>query len=206
MVESSYDYMVRSGQIPARTDPNTSLDWRTNQWTAPPANTRPAGVTPPMANETSIPLDTSNQFTLPDDKYPYSGLPESYRDRLLGFVMPQLEQGINNQRGDIDDFTQNALGTYRQELDRSMKEMIPNQINQLANRGILSSTVASDTLSRTASKAATQSATKGYETAMQAALMKNNIPNTLAGLLQYGQSSQDPSIMYQVMAQLLASL
>jgi hypothetical protein len=164
------------------------------------------GVVPPMQNETSVQLDESNQFQLPEDKYPYSGLPESYRDQLLGFVMPQLQNSVENMPGNIDQFTQNAQSSYQQQLQNSLKTMIPQQINQLANRGILSSTVASDTLSDTISKAATASSSKGYETAMQGALMKANIPNTLSGLLQYGQSQQDPSIMYRTMAQLLASL
>jgi hypothetical protein len=120
--------------------------------------------------------------------------------------MPQLQSGVENMSGNIDEFTNQALGSYQQQLQSSLKTMIPNQINQLANRGILNSSVASDTLSQTMSRAATQSATKGYETAMQSALMKANIPTTLAGLLQYGQSSQDPTVMYRTMAQLLASL
>jgi len=154
---------------------------------------------PPGADETST-------FMLPEDKYPYSGLPESYRDQLLSFVMPRLQTSVTNMPQNIDNFTNQALGTYRQELQNALKEMIPNVINNLAKRGILSSSVAENTLAQTASKAATQSATKGYETAMQAALMKNNIPNTLAGLLQYGQYSQDPSVMYRTMANILASL
>jgi hypothetical protein len=166
------------------------------------------GVYQPRGNplDQTVPQKADQGFTLPEDKYPYSGLPESYRDQLLSFVMPQLQNSVQNYPQNIDDYTQNALGTYRQELDRSMKDMIPQQINQLANRGVLSSTVASDTLSRTASRAITQSATKGYETAMQASMLKAGIPATLSGLLQYGQSSQDPSVMYRTMAELLASL
>lgn len=148
----------------------------------------------------------NNTFEIPTDIEPYSGLPKSYRDQLLSFVMPQLQQGVENMPSNIDEFTKQAQGSYQQQLQNSLKTMIPRQINQLANRGILSSSVASDTLSQTISNAATQSATKGYETAMQAALMKANIPNTLQGLLQYGQSSQDPTVMYRTMAQLLASL
>ena len=153
------------------------------------------------------PAQTSqNTFEMPTDIMPYSGLPQSYRDQLLSFVMPNLESGINNQRRDIDRYTNQAQGSYQQQLQNALKTMIPQQINQLANRGILSSSVASDTLSDTISKATTQSAGKGYETAMNAALMKANIPNTLSGLLQYGASSQDPTVMYRTMAELLASL
>ena len=168
------------------------------------------GDTNILPNETSIQAppvaNAQNTFEMPTDIMPYSGLPKSYRDQLLGFVMPQLQQGVENMPRNINQYTNEALGTYQQQLQNSLKTMIPRQINQLANRGVLDSSVASDTLSQTISQAATQSATKGYETAMQAALMKANIPTTLSGLLQYGQSSQDPTVMYQTMAQLLASL
>lgn len=160
----------------------------------------------PGAPGNPLKQENQNEFMFPSDKYPYSGLPESYRDQLLSFVMPQLRGSVENYSSNIDDFTQQALGSYRQEFDKMIKDILPREINQLANRGILSSTVASDTLGRATSEAARASATKGYETGMQAALMRANIPNTLAGLLQYGQSTQDPSVMYRTMAQLLASL
>jgi len=133
-------------------------------------------------------------------------LPESYRDRLLSFVMPNLQNQVTNLPANIDKYTESAIGGYRQELDRILKDILPKQIGNLANRGILDSSVASDVLSKTVSEVATASASKGYETAMNAALMKAQIPNTLAGLLQYGQSYQDPTVMYRTMAQLIASL
>jgi hypothetical protein len=184
------------GLQPGQTiDPSTGLPTKRQSYLGPSTDSWNAPAAPGSA-----------PFEMPTDIMPYSGLPESYRDQLLSFVMPQLQSGVENMSGNIDEFTNQALGSYQQQLQSSLKTMIPNQINQLANRGILSSSVASDTLSQTMSQAATQSATKGYETAMQAALMKANIPTTLAGLLQYGRSDQDPTVMYQTMAQLLASL
>jgi len=163
-----------------------------------------------LPNETSVQAppvaNSQNTFEMPTDIMPYSGLPKSYRDQLLSFVMPNLQQGVEKMPENIDKYTNQALGSYQQQLQNSLKTMIPQQINQLANRGVLSSSVASDTLSKAVSQAATQSASKGYETAMQAALLKVNIPTTLSGLLQYGQSSEDPTVMYRTMAQLLASL
>ena len=152
--------------------------------------------------------EAKNEFILPkgEDLKPYSGLPESYRDQLLGFVMPQLQQSVENLPGNIDAYTQNSLGTYRQELDSYLKENIPKVIGDLAKRGILDSSMASDIISKTTSQAALGSATKGYETAQKAAELKLNIPNTLAGLLEYGRYNEDPTVMYQTMAQLLASI
>ena len=214
-----------------------------------------------LPNETSVlgPPAAPPTFEMPTDIMPYSGLPSGYRDQLMNIVMPQLGQSLGDMSGTVDRFqqqganaytpvdlqgaynqidesTQQALGGFRQQLQNYLKEMIPRDINRLANRGVLSSTVAENMLSDTAARGARDASTKGYETlmaaagqkaalggqaaleasatqsqqryntAMQSALMRNNIPNTLAGLLQYGQSSQDPTVMYRTMAELLASL
>jgi hypothetical protein len=162
----------------------------------------------PNPTDPNLQASNSNEFMLPrgEDVKPYSGLPESYRDQLLSFVMPQLQQGVQNLPGNIDKYTGEALGGYRQELDNALKEMIPKYLQNFAKRGVLSSTVASDTLGKAVSNAAVQSSTKGYQTAMEAAKWKTQIPNTLGGLLEYGRSTEDPTVMYRTMADLLASL
>ena len=186
------------------TDPK--INETQNLGTVPPMeNETSVRYVPPMENETSVRYQ-NNTFEMPTDVMPYSGLPESYRDTLLSFVMPQLQDSVANMPKNIDDYTQNALGSYRQEFDRMIKEMLPKQIGRLANRGILNSSVASDTMSKAVSDMASESASKGYETAMKSALLKVGIPDTLAGLLQYGQSSQDPTVMYRTMADLLVNL
>jgi hypothetical protein len=125
---------------------------------------------------------------------------------LLGFVMPQLQQGITNLPANIDEYTQNALSTWRQELNNALDEVIPQKIGELANRGILSSSMAENILAQTAQRAATETAGMGYKTAMEAAQMKMDIPKTLGDLLQYGQYSEDPTVMYKILASLLAGM
>jgi hypothetical protein len=151
---------------------------------------------------------TTNEFVFPtgEEVAPYSGLPEEYRDMLLGFVMPNLQTGIENLPQNIDTYTQNALSTYRQELNSALDELIPQQIGKLANRGILNSSMAENILSQTISEAARKSAGMGYQTMLEAAKMKTEIPKTLGDLLQYGQYSEDPTVMYRVLASLLAGL
>jgi len=148
----------------------------------------------------------TNEFIFPKGEQvkPYSGLPESYRDTLLGFVMPQLQQSVTGMEGNIDDYTQNALGTYRQEFNNYINDAIPTQIRNLAKRGILDSSVAENTLSQTYSDALRRSSGMGYNTAMEAAKMKTQIPQSLGGLLSYGQYSEDPTVMYRTLASLLA--
>ena len=188
----------------------------------------------------------TNEFILPEDKYPYEGLPESYRDQLLSFVMPAVQANVQNAQAPINRFeqqaaaaytpidptgtytpvnmgqftpvntqgaytpvnqqgvytpvdtggfqsiapggytgvdlegmgqnidtgTQAALSTYRQQLQNYLKEMIPEDIRNLANRGVLSSTVAENMLSDTAAKGARDASTKGYETLIAAEMQK----------------------------------
>ena len=150
---------------------------------------------------------TTNEFVFPTGEQvkPYSGLPESYRDQLLGFMMPQLQSGVQNMEGNIDDYTQNALGTYRNEFNQYINEAIPKQLRNLSKRGILNSSVAENSLSQTYSDALRKSSGMGYNTAMEAAKMKANIPQSIGSLLQYGQYSEDPTVMYKTLAGLLAA-
>jgi hypothetical protein len=155
-----------------------------------------------------MPDDFTNEMIFPkgEDVKPYSGLPESYRDQLLGFAMPQLQSGVENMAGNIDDYTQNALGTYRQEFNQYINDAIPKQLRNLGKRGILDSSVAENTLSQTYSDALRRSSGMGYQTAMEAAKMKTQIPQTIGNLLQYGQYSEDPTVMYKTIAGLLANM
>ena len=153
-------------------------------------------------------MPNENEFVFPkgEDVKPYSGLPESYRDTLLSFVMPQLQSGVQNMEGNIDDYTNNALGTYRQEFNNYVGSEIPKQIRNLSQRGILDSSVAENTLSQTYSDALRKSSGMGYQTAMEAAKMKTNIPSSIGQLLQYGQYSEDPTVMYRTLASLLSGM
>jgi len=159
------------------------------------------------ANGNWVEDETTNEFVFPtgEEVKPYSGLPESYRDQLLGFMMPQLQSGVQNMEGNIDDYTQNALGTYRNEFNQYINDAIPKQVRNLGKRGILNSSVASDTLSQTYSDALRKSSGMGYQTAMEAAKMKTQIPQSIGSLLQYGQYSEDPTVMYKTLAGLLAA-
>jgi hypothetical protein len=155
-----------------------------------------------------MPDDFTNEMIFPkgEDVKPYSGLPEGYRDQLLGFAMPQLQISVENMSGNLDDFTNNALGTYNQQFNQYINDAIPKQLRNLAKRGVLSSSVAENSLSQTYSDAVRKSSGMGYQTAMEAARMKTQIPQTVGGLLQYGQYSEDPTVMYRTLAGLLSNM
>lgn len=121
----------------------------------------------------------------------YSGLPADYRDRLLQATMPTLEASVSNMVGNADAYANKANAQYSYMMNEALLPAIRQAIGSLANRGVLSSTVASDAIGNVASDAATQAGEKGYETAMKAALMKYGIPEILASVLNLGQYSQN---------------
>lgn len=149
-----------------------------------------------------------DDFTLPDPERvkPSSGaLPEEYRKMLLDVLIPQLTGSIGNLRGDADEYMNQAGNMYSNIFNKSLKQGMPDVIANLANRGVLDSSVASDTISKYASQIAAEQAGKGYETAAQSALMKFGIPQMLGQIGGLGQYSEDPTTLYRTLADLFAA-
>ena len=109
----------------------------------------------------------------------YAGLPTDYRDSLLQALMPRLKSAVTNMEPNIDKYTQEALASYQQGLQNALRTNVPASIRNLSNRGILNSTEGQKILGKVYSDAATDASTKGYTTAMQAALLKANMPEVL---------------------------
>ena len=170
--------------------------------------------------------DTSGMFDFPLDIMPttqsggssssYSGLPAQYRDQLLSALMPQLTSSITGMEGNIDQYTNQALGSYQQMMQNALRSNVPKGVEALANRGIMSSTMGENVMGNVYSAAAIDASNKGYETAMQAALLKANMPSVLADMGQLGSYTQssgsdnsrteDPTAMYRIMADLLKGM
>jgi len=144
----------------------------------------------------------------------YAGLPGGYGQSLLQSLMPQLQTSIADMPGNIDRYTGQALGGYRQMMQDALRRNIPSAIGNLANRGIISSTEGQRVLSDVYSSAAIDAANKGYQTAMQAALLKANIPSVLGQIGELGRVTtgagrtyqEDPTRMYSIAADLIRSM
>ena len=119
----------------------------------------------------------------------FQGLDQQYRDQLLQALIPQLSASVQNMPQNIDQYTGQALGSYQQMMQEALRNNIPKAISGLANRGILNSTEGQNVLGNVQSAAATDAAGKGYETAMQNALLKANMPQTLSQIAGLGQYS-----------------
>lgn len=183
--------------------------------------TAPVGASTPATTGTNVsgfnfPMDIMPTSSTSNSSTSYSGLPTQYQNQLLNALMPQLSSAITNMPGNIDEYTNQALGSYQQLMNNALKQNIPTALRTLANRGVLNSTEGQKVLGNVYSAAAQDAANKGYTTAMQAALLKANMPSTLATIGDLGKTStttstgtsqtSDPTVMYSTMANLIKSM
>jgi len=196
------------------TNPQTGLRQFYTDYTAD--NTSPYFTTPVAPAEQppffNFPLDIKPYTERTESSY--SGLSGGYGQGLLRSLMPQLQTSIANMPGNIDRYTGQALGGYQQMMQDALRRNIPTAIGNLANRGIISSTEGQRVLSDVYSSAAIDAANKGYQTAMQTALLKANIPSVLGQIAELGKIStttgrtyqEDPTRMYSIAADLIRSM
>lgn len=162
-----------------------------------------------------FPTDLKQTSESTSESSNYSGLPVNYQEQLLSALIPRLKSAVSNMESNIDKYTSNALSSYEQQRQNAIRTGLPKAIAGLANRGIINSTQGNEVMAKVLSDATTAASDKGYETAMQAALLKANMPSvlaTIAGLGKYTSGSgtstsysEDPTQMYQILATLLAS-
>ena len=171
------------------------------------------GTTASTGTGVDLPLDIMPTSTSMSSSY--TGMPGGFSQDILKALMPQLQSGIANMSGNIDTYTDQALGSYKQQMINAIRENIGPALDEMAKRGIINSTEGQKILANVYAKAATDASTKGYETAMQAALKKADIPTTLSTIAeQLGKSSasnsysysEDPTVMYQTLVDLIKAM
>ena len=123
----------------------------------------------------------------------YSGLDPAIQAALMKVVTPQLTGAVKNMSGNYDAYTNQALDSYQNMLQNALRQQIPTTLAGLTNRGILSSAAGNKVLSDVMSNAAISASDKGYQTAMQQALLKANMPAVLAQIAQLGQFTKGAS-------------
>lgn len=80
-----------------------------------------------------------------------------------------FQRRIMESLGEITKYNKMAYRRYRREGENALESAMPNVLNQLANRNMLNSSVASDSISKVANEIVQTYATKGYESAMATA-------------------------------------
>ena len=144
------------------------------------------------------------------DKYPrsgsYSGLPKDARDLIAGQVPEMLIQSVRDYPGQVDAYETGAMGdlglytklaarAYRNASQQALNQMMPGILNQLAQRNVLKSSAAPDTIAKAAGEVIPLYAQKGYEAAMQEASGRQTIRQTA-----FGARNQYPAILSAVTA------
>jgi hypothetical protein len=139
------------------------------------------------------------------DKYQQSrsGLPKQYQEQILEKLIPKLLKSVEGYEGNIDKSTQAAQELFETQSRRGMKDQLQGILNSLAGRNILNSSVASDAISKGMGDIVQTGAQKGYESQMNDAALKAQLPALLANIAQLGQSStsSDPLEPYKLLSQ-----
>jgi hypothetical protein len=153
--------------------------------------------------------EEANQAPLVDifqpDKYQQSrsGLPEKYQLQILESLIPKLLESVEGYEGNVDKSTQAAQELFESQSRRGMKQDLQGILNSLAGRNMLDSSVASDTIAKGMGDIVQTGAQKGYESQMNNAALKAQLPAMLANIAQLGQSStsSDPLEPYKLLSQ-----
>ena len=118
-----------------------------------------------------------------------SGLPEEFQSQLLSNIIPKLLSSTDTFRSDIDTSTKAASELFGSLSKNAIGKDATRILNELAERNVLDSSVASDTLSKSFSNIATEGAGRGFEAASLAAAQKAREPELLASIATLGQAS-----------------
>lgn len=145
----------------------------------------------------------SNQglaFDFPFDKYPssssssgsssYSGLPPQYQEQVLGGIIPKLLQSVQDMPEDIDQYTQDAMNAYGSTFKNMATQTMPSVLNDIFGRNMQESSIAGDVTSKAMSDITAGLQPQAYQTAMQAALLKSQMPGLLANIAGLGSYTQ----------------
>ena len=139
-----------------------------------------------------------------------TGMGGGYQQMLSKTMVPYIEDMVKNRNQYIDQYTQEGMGLYQQQMQNLLSGMIPSTIQNLAKRGIIDSSAGENVLEDVQSKALRGATEKGYQTAVQAAMMKAQIPDIFGQLMSLGktttQSSSDPTPMYHEIGTMLRAM
>lgn len=133
----------------------------------------------------------------------WSGLPMERREEILAALVPKLLSSVENYEGNIDKSTQAAQELFQSQTRQGMKGTLKEILNNLASKNVLNSSVGSDAISKGMSNVVRAGADKGYETSMNNAALKAQLPALLANITQLGGGSfsSDPLEPYKLLAQ-----
>lgn len=160
-------------------------------------------------------------FDIPLDKYSRSGLPKEHQSSLLGGIMPNLLSAAKNYPDMISQGYGEAgdiVSSYTDRATRGFKDATQGAfqgvLNNLANRGMMSSQTASDTLSQLGrglnqqmfGDIASQSRQNLANLAVDKTKLLSQYPGLLGQLAGLGASTENEFQPYQAVLNLIQSM
>lgn len=155
--------------------------------------------------DTAVP--TNIQLYNPEN-FPTSraGLGQEYIDQIMSSVIPQLTSSVEGFEGNVDEFTNQALGLARSTGQDLLSGVLQTNLNSLVGRGMMDSKVAGTALGAATGDVLKNIQNQTMQAGMEGAKLKLGMPDMLAQLAQLGQVSEsaDPSVPDRIIATLFS--
>ena len=143
-----------------------------------------------------------NSFDIPTTLTRESG--PNWGGQFSSGVLPLLRQATSSLPAQVQKLPGVLQGMYGNLMRRGMgPQGFQGTLNQLASRGMLNSSVASDALSKAATGIAENIGNQAYPSYLAGLREQIELPSTLSRLAQLEQSSSDPMRAYELLARML---
>lgn len=119
----------------------------------------------------------------------YSGLGDDASNTILGATLPGLTETAGNLSTLPQTYSDAALNQYKTQSRDDIEAAIPAVLESMNSKGMVNSSVASDTLSNTLSEIVKSYSEKGYDSVMDSAEMAMEIPEILSGIASLASQS-----------------
>ena len=131
-------------------------------------------------------------------KYPqaYSGIDKQYLDQIMQAVMPEFKKSVTDLNSNISKYFDEAKSYNTKQGTDLLQGILQQQVNSLASRNMLNSSVASTALGNATGEVLKNINNQNMQLGMQEAKAKTDLPSALGQLLQYGKiyTQSDPSV------------
>jgi len=150
-------------------------------------------------------VESEYEYDVPTDVYPYSGL--DWDTSYVQDLSADLQTSLANTTAAIAEMPATLEQYYSNLLRTALgQEGFQGTIGNLANRNVLSSTVASDALANTAWESTKAVTDKAYDARLQQYKYQLELPSLYTSALDLGKIYEDPSEPYDIMADLLGAM
>ncbi len=138
----------------------------------------------------------------------FSGIEQGYMDQIMGAVVPQLTDSIQNHDTNINQYTKEAFAQNRNASKGLLDSVLQSSVNSLNSRGILNSKVAENTMGNATGEVFKNLNNQNLQSSMEAAKLKIGAPSMLGQIANLGKYSlsEDPSVPQQLLSRTITGI